>query len=367
MVQVDLEFQRKPNELLSEYEMRIWEAKYDKDIELDWSEIMELLGHTGYIDDYRKSARLRVDYFRKMLAEAGMTASEFWQTLIKNNAVHNFPEMIDISNKEAISKNADGTFTSEKIIPANKDELMDDIYLLKQHGYDPAVWKVKSSKHSWWNVQKKGGEEKTFYASKLTVEKKQAEWSVEDVDAYFETKQFKNAKELTVPTNYDSDGEILEIDLPDLHAGLYAWRHEATEDYDIHIMRSNFLKCFNDIIERCNGRKFKKIIFATLGDLLHADNDNQTTAKGIFQQIDGRIAKVFDITLDMLIDAVELLGNYAPTQVVYVAGNHDRTLGYTLIKALEKALLDMYLNEMEPVQKGIFRAFEKGGWGVKEQ
>ena len=37
------------------------------------------------------------------------------------------------------------------------------------------------------------------------------------------------------------------------------------------------------------------------------------------------------------------------------------------LKALEKALLDMYLNEMEPVQKGIFRAFEKGGWGVKEQ
>ena len=37
------------------------------------------------------------------------------------------------------------------------------------------------------------------------------------------------------------------------------------------------------------------------------------------------------------------------------------------LKALEKTLLDIYLNEMEPVQKGIFRAFEKGGWGVKEQ
>lgn len=36
------------------------------------------------------------------------------------------------------------------------------------------------------------------------------------------------------------------------------------------------------------------------------------------------------------------------------------------LKALEKTLLDIYLNEMEPVQKGIFRAFEKGGWGVKK-
>ena len=37
------------------------------------------------------------------------------------------------------------------------------------------------------------------------------------------------------------------------------------------------------------------------------------------------------------------------------------------IKALEKALLDIFLNAPEPLQKGVFRAFEKGGWGVKKQ
>ena len=37
------------------------------------------------------------------------------------------------------------------------------------------------------------------------------------------------------------------------------------------------------------------------------------------------------------------------------------------VKALEKALLDIFLSEYEPIQKGIFRAFEKGGWGVKKQ
>ena len=36
------------------------------------------------------------------------------------------------------------------------------------------------------------------------------------------------------------------------------------------------------------------------------------------------------------------------------------------LKALEKSLLDIYLSEFEPIQKGIFRAFEKGGWGVKK-
>ena len=37
------------------------------------------------------------------------------------------------------------------------------------------------------------------------------------------------------------------------------------------------------------------------------------------------------------------------------------------LKALEKALLDIYLNAFEPIQNGIFRAFEKGGLGAKKQ
>ena len=37
------------------------------------------------------------------------------------------------------------------------------------------------------------------------------------------------------------------------------------------------------------------------------------------------------------------------------------------VKALEKALLDIYLNESESIQSGIFRAFERGGFGAKKQ
>jgi len=47
---------------------------------------------------------------------------------------------------------------------------------------------------------------------------------------------------------------------------------------------------------------------------------------------------------------------------------HDGRMNRFLdLKALEKMLLDLYLKETEPVQNGIFRAFEKGGWGVKKQ
>jgi len=36
------------------------------------------------------------------------------------------------------------------------------------------------------------------------------------------------------------------------------------------------------------------------------------------------------------------------------------------VKALEKTLLDIYLNDFEPIQNGIFRAFEKGGRRAKK-
>jgi len=49
------------------------------------------------------------------------------------------------------------------------------------------------------------------------------------------------------------------------------------------------------------------------------------------------------------------------------AARDGRMTRFLEVKALEKALLDIYLNEFEPIRNGIFRAFEKGGFGVKKQ
>jgi len=48
------------------------------------------------------------------------------------------------------------------------------------------------------------------------------------------------------------------------------------------------------------------------------------------------------------------------------AARDGRMTRFLDIKALEKALLDIYLNDFEPIQNGIFRAFEKGGRGAKK-
>jgi hypothetical protein len=73
-----------------------------------------------------------------------------------------------------------------------------------------------------------------------------------------------------------------------------------------------------------------------LGDILHIDNNNNTTTKGTPQSVDGRIPKIFDTALDILIDTIDkLLELKIPIQVVTTLGNHSRTLEYAAFRALE--------------------------------
>ena len=227
--------------------------------------------------------------------------------------------------------------TADKFSKLQSAVNADPSYILTLHGFDPKLWEIVNCVNNYWNSQLKGGALQVSYQSKLTAKPKKQGITFEDIDRYFETKEFKNKCPITHAAQYDPDGEILEICLPDLHSGLLAWRKETGQDYDVHIMQQKFNWCIADIIQRCKGKKLKKIYLVTLGDLLHFDNENQTTTKGTFQQADGRLSKIFDTTQDMVIDTVEALGDIAPVEVIYLPGNHDRVTGYTLIKGASKA------------------------------
>lgn len=249
-----------------------------------------------------------------------------------------YKEEINVNREQsAIEYKSDGSIISQKFITIRDGEDMSPDFLLEAHGLSITDWEVISYKNNFWNTQVKGGAKQISYQSKLTAKPTKQKITETDIDNYFNTKQFKYDKPLTKAIQYDIKGEVLEICIPDLHNGLLAWRMETGNDYDIKIAKDYFFKCIYDIINRCKHRKFKKIYFVTLGDLLHFDNDEQRTTKGTFQQADGRLSKIFDATLDMLIDAITLLGDIAPVEVIYLSGNHDRLLGYTVLKGVEKA------------------------------
>ena len=291
---------RKPSESVLQYYKRLKENVADGTLDLEKSEIYAFLFGENVSADHARKALRTLDM--AIEAEDCVPAET-----PDESAPEETPNKTDEApNKTTLEINKEGWHTSSKLIRMRDEDTKDAEYLLKAHGYCAEFWELISARSNIWNAYSKQDGIMELYSSKITVKPKSVGWSIEDIDRYFENKVFANTRTFTEPTNYDSSGEILEIDLPDLHAGLFSWRKETMEDYDIHIAKAHLMQCLGDIIVRCNNRKFSKIVFATLGDMLHVDNDNQTTARGTLQQLDGRIPKVFDITLDMLIEAVEM-------------------------------------------------------------
>lgn len=233
-------------------------------------------------------------------------------------------------------KNADGSLDSTEYIQLEDGEVSDE-EILRLHHLDPNKWDVHTYTNNVWDAQDATDGRIQMYQSKLTARPKRQVISIEDIDRYMSERRFADVIPYVKPLQYDPNGEVLEIDLPDFHGGLLAWIQETGEDYDIHIAKDLFFRCLGDIINRCNGRKFKKIVFVTLGDLIHIDNDNQTTTKGTFQQVDGRFAKISDTIMDMLIGGILSLKKIAPVHVIYLAGNHDRITGRMLMMAVCQA------------------------------
>jgi len=241
-----------------------------------------------------------------------------------------------VTNPE-VSYKENGEMTFKGLISLMTGQAITPEVVMKAHNLNPDEWKVVSFTTNAWESQVKGGTKMTLWQSKITVKPRtDTEITFEDVDRYFANKDY-SAPLPIYKCEYDEDGEILEICIPDLHSGLLSWEAETGETYNLEVAKERFFKALSDIVQRSQHHSFSKILFVTLGDLLHTDNDVQTTTKGTFQQVDGRITQIFDHTLDMIIDGIQMLSEIAPVEVIYLCGNHDRVLGYTLAKATEKA------------------------------
>jgi len=242
----------------------------------------------------------------------------------------------DVTNPK-ITYKENGEMTFEGVVSLLSGQAITPEVVMTAHNLKPDEWTVVSFTTNAWESQVKGGTKMTLWQSKITVKPRtHQEVTFEDVDRYFANKDF-SASLPSVKCEYDATGEILEVCIPDLHSGLLSCKDETGEEYNLYIAKKRFFKALSDIVGRCHHHSISKILFVTLGDLLHTDNDVQTTTKGTFQQVDGRIAHIFDCTLDMIIDGIRMLSEVAPIEVIYLCGNHDRVLGYTLAKATEMA------------------------------
>lgn len=225
--------------------------------------------------------------------------------------------------KEQTDVNKDGSFTSDRLIEINEENLKNPEFLLNAHGYDPLEWELVSARNSIWNQGGKSGV-KNLYASKINV-KHRTEISQIEIEEFYEdlVRNYnpKNRDYFTKPKV--DDGVLYEIPIMDLHYGKFASGSLTNGAYDYIIAE----KCFNTIIteaiEDIKSRKVAKILMPIGNDLLHFDNVQGTTTRGTAQDTNMRHQEMFKGCVEMLIDGITALSKFAPVELMYVPGNHD--------------------------------------------
>lgn len=241
--------------------------------------------------------------------------------------------------------NANGLTIFDDIVACMNGKDVNPIDLMKAHHLNPAEWEVVALKSNLWQGMAKGGNQVPMYQSKLSVRPRNGgTLKIEDVKDYFDNLaksgyQFPQIPAPSMAPIGDDDGVVLEIPIADIHIGLLAWRAETGKDFDMKIVTELFKRANMDLlnqVKNCN-IKVKEIKIVTLGDVLHVDNDNQTTTRGTFQQVDGRLPKIFDCAIDLMTWCVALWESVAPVEYIYIRGNHDQVLGYAVARTLSVA------------------------------
>lgn len=131
----------------------------------------------------------------------------------------------------------------------------------------------------------------------------------------------------------------------DWHVGLFAYGKETGgPDWDLAIARKVLLQTVADLVEQtpCS----KQAVILGLGDLLHADNArNMTERSGNVLDVDTRYAKTLDTTVDVLIEASEMIAaKHGDVEIVAKPGNHDPNSTVGIRQGLR-----LYYRDMERV------------------
>ncbi len=131
-------------------------------------------------------------------------------------------------------------------------------------------------------------------------------------------------------------GNMLELNIPDLHAGKLAWAKETGWDnYETKLAEQVFDQALAALVARTSSHAFERVLLVVGNDLLNSDNANNTTTKGTPQDSDVRFHKTFAVVRRMMVRAVERLRTVAPVDVVMVPGNHDTLAVWHLGDSLE--------------------------------
>lgn len=130
------------------------------------------------------------------------------------------------------------------------------------------------------------------------------------------------AKPVAKPKAYDTDLLTL-FPANDWHIGMFAWEQETGENWDLKIAEQVIGQAVEDTLSRAPASNTAIILGG--GDLLHADNnENQTARSGNTLDVDGRYQKVIETACRLMVRTVQAaLARNGHVIVRILPGNHD--------------------------------------------
>jgi hypothetical protein len=137
----------------------------------------------------------------------------------------------------------------------------------------------------------------------------------------------------------NQSGNLLEINIPDLHLGKQAWAEETGfMNYDIKIAVQRFEDSLDDMLSRAVAQNhIERILFIVGNDLFNSDGNYPyaATTGGTPMEDDARWQKVFRTGRQMIIRSILKLRQLAPVDVKVIPGNHDFQKAFYLGEVLE--------------------------------
>lgn len=126
------------------------------------------------------------------------------------------------------------------------------------------------------------------------------------------------------PPDYADEDLLTLIPCNDWHVGMFAWKRETGADWDLEIAEREIGRGIEDAIAR-SPRAGTAIVLGG-GDLTHADNNNNETARSHNKlDVDGRHQKVMEVAGRLMARTVDAALRHNGRVIVRnLKGNHDK-------------------------------------------
>lgn len=294
---------KRDDESFFDYKVRLCIAKLNKEIDLDWIEIKEILGLDCSSDHLRKLA-----YAWKEMLENDYKPA---RTKTNEDTVLNYKEKVEILG--------DGSHKSDKLLRMSAEQCKDPEFLLKAHGYDNSEWELVNAKNNIWNVYSKQDGIQTLYSSRITVKPKKSGFNMEKLLEAIK----KNVEAIHIDINPVTEYEdrLLEVPFLDTHFGV--------SDYEY------YKKTQLETLKYIKSRNWKQILFVIGQDMLHNNDFRGNTANGTsIEVVDMDKAwedacKFYDPLIERAIKQSEYV------KIMYSKGNHDESISWAFVKRLK--------------------------------